>query len=377
MWPRYAGTGISVAEFDGPMRSNLASGIIDARRSISIARLRAAWRLIRSEFGDQAGVHLQEDYDPDKRPIVMIHGLGGSTLAWARLSNEVRDSPELHARFQVWHVLYHANAPMLVIRRRVQGYLDDAWRVLDPKGDAAARSGMVLIGHSLGGVIARMLCVESGDALWSAAFTVPPQTVRINAVDGAEIESVFRFQPYPGVSRAIFIAAPHQGSPNADRWIGRLFRTLIGGSAPEIQPLSRLARDHPDMVREELRATYQLARLNSVTSLQTAQPVRRAGESLMPASGIAYHIIAGVLPGTEPESDGAVPLSSALLPGAASTLVVKSGHNVYDNDEAVAEVLRILREDLMERRSCADNSGDRSNPRVGQGPPYESPGSWP
>jgi pimeloyl-ACP methyl ester carboxylesterase len=331
------------------MRTHLASGIIGARHSLSTIRLRAVWRLLGSEVGPHAGLYLLEDYDPNKRPIVMIHGLGGSPLAWARLSNELRGSPQLRARFQVWHVLYRADAPMLVIRRRVQRYLDDAWYVLDPKGNAPARSGLVLIGHSLGGVVARMLCVESGDALWSAAFTVPPQTMQINATNGADIESVFRFQPYPGISRAIFMAAPHQGSPNAERWLGRLFRALIGGKAPEIQSLSRFARDHPDMVREELRVNYQKARFNSITSLQTSQPVRRAGQSLMPAGGIPYHTIAGVLPGSEPEGDGAVPLSSAILPGAASTLVVKSGHNLYDHEEAVAEVLRILREDLIER----------------------------
>lgn len=331
------------------MRTHLASGIIGARHTINTARLRAAWDLLGSQVGRHAGLYLLDDYDPIKRPIVMIHGLGGSPLAWARLSNELRGSPELRACFQVWHVLYHANAPMVVIRRRVQRYLDDAWRVLDPEGEAPARSGMVLIGHSLGGVVARMLCVESGDALWAAAFTVPPQTVQANSADGTDIESVFRFQPYPGVSRAIFMAAPHQGSPNADLWIGRLFEALVGGRSAEIQSLSRFARDHPDMVHEALRETYQQARVNSISSLQTSQPIRRAGQSLMPAGGIAYHTIAGFLPDEEPASDGAVPLNSALLPGAASTLVVKSGHNVYDNDQAVAEVLRILREDLMER----------------------------
>ena len=324
------------------MRSHLAS-------AVNTARLRAAWELIGSEVDRRAGLHLLDEYDPEKRPIVMIHGLGGGSFAWARLSNELRGSPDLGARFQVWHVLYHANAPMLVIRRRVQRYLDDAWCVLDPQGDAAARSGMVLIGHSLGGVVARMLCVESGDALWSAAFSVPPQTVQANAADGTDIESVFRFQPYPGVSRAIFMAAPHQGSPSADLWIGRLFRALVGGRSPEIQSLSRFARDHPDMVHESLRVTYQQGRVNSISSLQTSQPIRRAGQSLMPAGGIPYHTIAGFLPDEDPASDGAVPLVSALLPGAASTLVVKCGHDVYDNDQAVAEVVRILRDDLMER----------------------------
>jgi hypothetical protein len=50
-----------------------------------------------------------------------------------------------------------------------------------------------------------------------------------------------------------------------------------------------------------------------------------------------------VLPGRTPASDGVVPLSSALLPAASSTLLVQSNHKVYENPDAIAETLRILR----------------------------------
>jgi pimeloyl-ACP methyl ester carboxylesterase len=301
------------------------------------------------EVGRRAGLYLLEDYDPNKRPIVMIHGLGSSPLAWARLSNALWGSPDLRARFQVWHVVYQTDAPLLVTRRRVQGYLDAGWSVLDPEGDDPARAGIVLIGHSLGGLISRMLCVDSGDVLWSAAFTAPPSALRGDPADVALLESTFRFEHYPGVSRAIFMAAPHRGSPTADSSFGRLFRALVGRRSPELQSLRRLAQKNPEAVREELRESYLEARLNSISTLQVSQPVRRAGESLMPVAGIPYHTIAGALPGRQPETDGVVPLASALLPGAASTRVVKSDHKVYESDEAVAEVLRILREDLAQQ----------------------------
>ncbi len=312
-------------------------------RTTKLRRL-GIWGLLwGKEVGKRAGVYLLEDYDPNKRPLVMIHGLGSSPLAWAKLSNAIWGNPDLRARFQVWHVVYQTNAPLLVSRRRVQGYLDDAWRLLDQEGDDPARSGVVLVGHSLGGVVSRMLCVDSGDALWNAAFTGPPGQLTGDPTDLKAIENVFVFKPYPGVSRAIFLAAPHRGSPGADAWFGRLMRALVGRRTPEIQALRRLARDHPETVREELRHTYQQADLNSISTLQAAQPVRRAGESLMPVAGISYHVISGMLPGRLPETDGAVPLSSTRLSGASSTLVVDSGHNVYDNDQAIAEVLRILR----------------------------------
>ena len=37
------------------------------------------------QIGRRAGVYLLEDYDPNKRPLVMIHGLGSTPLIWAQL----------------------------------------------------------------------------------------------------------------------------------------------------------------------------------------------------------------------------------------------------------------------------------------------------
>lgn len=310
----------------------------------------AIWGLLGDDdVGRRAGLYLLEDYDPRKRPVIMIHGLGSSPLAWARLSNALWGDPELRRQFQVWHVVYQSDAPLLVERRRVQHYLDQAWHLLDPEGDDPARAGVVLVGHSLGGVISRMLTVDSGDVLWNAAFTAPYASLQGDAKDLQVVDEVFRFSHYAGVTRAIFMASPHRGSPGADAWFGRLAKSLIGNRVREMQALRRVSLQNPDAVRENLRATYQQAGLNSISTLQSSQPVRLAGESLMPAPGIAYHSIAGSLPGRQPETDGAVPLASTQLPGAASSLVVQSGHDVYDNETAIAEVLRILHQDLEER----------------------------
>jgi len=310
----------------------------------------AIWGLLGGhEVGRRAGLYLLEDYDPYKRPIVMIHGLGSSPLTWARLSNAIWGDPLLRSQFQVWHVVYQTNAPLLVIRHRVKGYLDEGWRVLDPEGDDPARNGMVLIGHSLGGVVSRLLSVDSGEVLWSVGFTEPVSSLKGDPGDLRSIDEVFHFTAYPGISRAIFMASPHRGSPTADNFIGRFMRVLVGRRAPELEALNRVARANPEAVTDLMRPIYTRSRLNSIATLQPMQPVRRAGETLMPGPGIPYHTIAGVKPGSRPESDGVVPLASAIIPGAQSTLVISSEHNVQENPEAVAEVLRILREDIGQR----------------------------
>ncbi|WP_162125541.1 hypothetical protein [Pseudoxanthomonas taiwanensis] len=113
--------------------------------------------------------------------------------------------------------------------------------------------------------------------------------------------------------------------------------------APEIQALKEVTLAHPEDVREEVRDSYRFARLDSIWTLRAPQPVRRAGESLLPAPGIRYHTIAGDLHGQG--GDGQVPLESALLPGARSTLVVDQGHTLYRDPVVIGRVLEILREE--------------------------------
>lgn len=304
--------------------------------------------LVRSvEVARHAGVHVLQDYDPHKRTLVMIHGLGSTPRVWLRVTNAIWGDPELRARFQVWHVLYQTDAPTIVSRKRVQTYLEDAWHLVDPAGVDAAREGIVLIGHSLGGVVARLLCVDSAFALWDAGFTVPPEQVHSDPEGVRSVREVFAFTAYPGVTRAIFLAAPHRGSPKTSTLTGNIARVLIGRGVPEIARLRRLAIDHPDAVQPALQAIYRRGAVNSITSLQVMQPIRKASERLLPREGIRYHTIAGVIRHRgAARTDGTVPLDSALLEGAQSTLVIPSAHGICNEPAAIAEVQRILREDV-------------------------------
>jgi hypothetical protein len=313
---------------------------------IRISKLARAglWGLLGGEaIEHRAGLYLLEDYDPDKRPLVMIHGLGSIPLIWAHLSNAVWGMEDLRARYQIWQVIYPTDEPLLVTRSRIRGYLDAAWQLLDPDGDAPARSGAVLVGHSLGGVISRLLCVDSGDALWNAAFLVPPGSLDASAEDLDVIQRLFSFHAYPGIARAIFLATPHRGSPSAATPLGQVTRALVGRRTTEVHALQRIAMAHPEAIRPELLHTFQQGWINSIATLQSEQPVRRATESLLPHTGISFHTIAGVQPGRRQQTDGVVPLDSAQIPGAASCLVVEDGHRLHDNPRVVAEVLRILR----------------------------------
>ena len=325
-----------------PLASDHAAFYAWGTRSSPLRRLGVYGLLGGREVGRRAGLYLLEDYDPGKRPLIMIHGLGSNPLTWAKLSSAVWNDPELRSRYQVWHMVYSTDAPLLVLRRRLQQHLDHAWEVLDPEGDDPGRKHVVLVGHSLGGVLARLLCADSGDALWNAAFSQPPASLDAEPADIGVLLELFRFKPYDGVSHAIFMAAPHRGSPLADATLGRIFHRLVGRRAEEVHALRRVTRANPTAVRDGLRTSYLNGDLNSIVTLRHSQPIRLAAESLLPAPRISYHTVAARKPGAVPEGDGIVPLSSAVLPGAASTHIVQGGHDIYLNDEAVAEVIRLL-----------------------------------
>ncbi|RDS83528.1 alpha/beta hydrolase [Dyella monticola] len=304
----------------------------------------AWWGMIGgAEVGKRSGLFLLDDYDPNKIPIIMIHGVAGSPLIWARLSNAIMGDPELHRRYQIWHIVYQSNAPLLVERYRVQHYIDEAWSVLDPSNQAPARRGVVLIGHSMGGVIARLLCAQSTPAVWSAAFTEPLEGLHADAADLRALKDIFEFEPYPGVNEIIFMAAPQRGSPAAEGLLGRMVGLLAWRNIEEMAAVMRIVGQNPKAIQPALQAMFKVGHITSITSLRPDEPVTLADEKLMPAPGVRYDTIAGVLPGITPPGDGYVPLSSALLPGSTTTLIIRSDHKVPDRPEAIADVLKILR----------------------------------
>ncbi|UOV05427.1 alpha/beta hydrolase [Pseudoxanthomonas sp. F37] len=309
----------------------------------------SVWNLLGGrEMGRRAGVYLLEDYDPNKRTLVMVHGLGSSPVTWARLSNAIWADSELRANYQIWQVVYETNEPILVGRHRVERYLDKAWETLDPQGIAPARRNIVLLGHSMGGAISRLLMVQSHDKVWKAAFNAPVSALSGNTEDIRALEGMFRLAPYPGVKRGIFLASPHQGSPTAGSFIGRVADRLIGRRSPELAALRRVAIKNEGAVPAALKHHFLEGNINSITTLRSDQPVMAAARELQVSDCTPFHTIAGHKAGSSPPGDGVVPLESAILPGAASNLVIESSHNVHEQDAAIAEVIRILHLEIEE-----------------------------
>ncbi|KRG79167.1 hypothetical protein ABB30_01845 [Stenotrophomonas ginsengisoli] len=308
----------------------------------------------RSEGITQPHIYLMQPYDPDKRIIFLLHGLASSPEAWVNLVNEVTGDKVLRDKYQVWSVYYPTNAPVGLNRYTISRALNRTLAHFDPQGTAPASQDMVFVGHSMGGILARLMLSTPGDSLMEsvlAGFALDDQ--RRERVQ-RRLGPILRYQPQANVSRAIFIASPHQGTDIANRglgnFIGKLVRlplTILGGFADVVQLLA-----DPTAASEGEGDDKQKPRVpNSIDNLKATDPFIRAAAGLPLRSGLPYHsIIARRDPAValEQSDDGLVPYWSAHLSGAQSEKVITAWHSVQETPEAVLEVRRILHEELAE-----------------------------
>ncbi|MFW2154178.1 esterase/lipase family protein, partial [Acinetobacter gyllenbergii] len=81
------------------------------------------------------------------------------------LTNDIMGDSILREHYQVWQVFYSTNMPILESRFQIYALLKQAFGGLNPN-DPADKDA-VLIGHSMGGIISRLL-VSNADISQSA-----------------------------------------------------------------------------------------------------------------------------------------------------------------------------------------------------------------
>ncbi len=111
-------------------------------------------------------------YERGKIPVVLIHGLWGSPRNWDRMIEDLETDPAIRTRFQFWTVRYASGDSILYSAHSLRQSLRRARRVFDPDGTDAAFDRMVLVGHSLGGILAKMMVQSGGPRLWQTVSRV-------------------------------------------------------------------------------------------------------------------------------------------------------------------------------------------------------------
>lgn len=326
------------------MTTPLARQFVDTRLNL----IGVLGVLFPSEFDGRSGLYMLDPYQPGKIPIVFVHGLMSSPEAWSNAMNDLRGDPALRERYQFWMFFYSTGNPILRSADRLRQALAQVRQDFDPNHQDPALDQMVLVGHSMGGILSRLAVSSSGEDLWNAACRVPPDQLDIDPTLKKGLVSALFFEPAPTVKRTVFIATPHQGSPMGDQFIGRLGASLIAlpSNVTNIRKAlmtSNAATDIAPIFRDKRQMTSiaQLGQKNPVLKLVNTLPIR---------SRLPYHSIVGYNGRGPLESggDGVVPYQSAHLDGAQSELVVLSDHSAQEHPEAITELRRVLVEHYQE-----------------------------
>lgn len=301
----------------------------------------------RGEALEKPRIYLMQPYDPNQRVLLMLHGLASSPEAWVNVANELLGDTTIRQNYQIWQVYYPTNLPMAFNNRAIRDALTDTLKHFDPKGQHQASRDMVLLGHSMGGVIARLMVSSTGDQLWEGLLEPHKLADARKKALREKVGPLLVFEPMPQVSRAVFVAAPHRGTDFADNRFARLVSSLIKLPANVFGRVTEIAQL---LVDPESAAPAALTRpLNSINNLSDQDPFVQQVASLPISPKVKYHsIIGNDTPGLDlsSSSDGVVPYKSAHLDGAESELVVPSWHSVQEHPAAIVEVRRILREHL-------------------------------
>jgi pimeloyl-ACP methyl ester carboxylesterase len=296
-------------------------------------------------------VYLNQPYDPDKRVVVLVHGLASSPEAWVNLANELLGESELRDHYQIWQVFYPTNMGILASRARIDEALRITFNHFDPEGTHRASREAVLVGHSMGGVISRLLVSSSGDQVMQRMLqALPPEQAETLAQE-PRVRELAVFEPLPYVGRAVFLAAPHRGAELSDAWPIRLVRRAIRLPFTVLNDASDLFQRNSLDETTLQQVGFRAGRPSTgPDDLSPGSLFMQATADLPITPGLPFHTIVGVRDPAVPlaqSSDGAVPYASAWLSDAVSEkAIVPSGHSVQETPGAIMELRRILRLDM-------------------------------
>jgi pimeloyl-ACP methyl ester carboxylesterase len=284
-----------------------------------------------SRYIDKTGLYFLQPYDPDRIPVVFVHGLVSSPFTWVETINGLEADPEIRKRYQFWVFAYPTGTPILYSALRLREELAKVDK-LHPN-----HLPYVVVGHSMGGILTHAQVVTVTAAMWEKAVGEPARKILVRNSNNSLIHALI-FKANPRIKRVVFICTPHRGSEMARGGIGRLAISLIS------LPVNVATVLNDAVTQAELTRITGSKRLpNSVYGLQPNNPTFKVLNSV--PMTVPYHSIIGDRgKGDSPNStDGVVPYWSSHLDGARSEVIVPGPHGSTELPQTIAELDRILR----------------------------------
>jgi triacylglycerol esterase/lipase EstA (alpha/beta hydrolase family) len=305
--------------------------------------------ILPDRYMEESGIYFVTPYDPKKIPVVFVHGLVSSPDAFKNMINELVPEPWFRERYQIWLYNYPTGNPWIFSSMKFRELMRGACTYARTKGDDSNLNRMVIVSHSMGGLLTRSSVTDPKTVFYDSNFRKPIDQLKVSADTRKLIRDTTLYQPLTEPKRVVFLAVPHRGSPMANLkpavWFSRLIR-LPKTLTVELLDTTLLA------VGDVVQGDDPTKRLP--TSINSLSPNNRATVALnklaLPGK-ITFHSVIGDRGkcNTPDSSDGVVPYWSSHVAPVASEKIVPCNHSVPDSPVAAEELKRILKLHLQNK----------------------------
>ena len=293
------------------------------------------------DYLHRTGIYLMQPYDPNRIPVLLVHGLTAAPQLWFNLINDIEADPVTRGRFQFWVFGYPSGAPIAYSALQLRENLDKVYKIY-PK-----TKNMVLVGHSMGGLLSQMQAINTKRILFDGIFKKNADAVYAKLPEDDVIKKALIFNANPHIREIIFICTPHRGSRLANGAIGNLgiwliklpgsvVKTMFNGMESSLEVIVQTNHNKvPDGIQGLSPKSPLLLTLNSI-------PVQPPFYTIVGTRG---------WPGPlQDSSDGVVPYWSSHLEGARAELGVPYFHSCCERPKTIESVKQILEKYIIHYR---------------------------
>lgn len=296
----------------------------------------------------KTGIYPMQPFDADRIPVVFVHGTFSSPIAWAEMINSLRADPLIACKYQFWNYFYDTGKRIGISGRELGDALTKLVNYLDPQRTNKRLQQMVVIGHSQGGLLTKMIATDSGDAFIRGATGKSLDKLKLSEKDRALFEKEATFKALPFVKRVVFIATPHRGSLLSKNWVRTLVLKIIKLPQGVLQTTTNMMEALADAGVNEAMAQPFI----NMTSLDVMSPdstILKIMADIPLAKWITGNSIIAIDGDDIPPEgdDGVVKYTSAHVNYVESEFIVRSGHSCQSNPLTIKEVHRILLKHLQ------------------------------
>ena len=301
------------------------------------------------ELRNTTGLSSIQAYDPNKIPVILTHGLASSAGTFDNLVNRLYADPEIRRNYQFWYFNYPTGVAWTVSARVYRESIQQLRNRVDPKHENPNWDKMVVLGHSMGGLITHYSqCEEPWNLLW--ASDIPKEQLK------AFLKPKYRDVPFPDpalealrkdyffypvkAGLVIYLATPHRGAPVARYRLATLLTKLVTLPQTLLKEAYNVATLQEDMLLLNPQDAYLW--FTSVSQLRPNSYSITGLQGLKVRNVPTHSIIGDRGKGNCPKcSDGVVPYWSSHISWGTET-VVPADHSVQDSMEAANDLKQVL-----------------------------------